>query len=106
MPRFDQASPELCLFRLDPSGTLYASGEIDLSNAHHLHDALVAAEDPDAPTVVDMSGVSFLDSTGLRTLMEYRLSGAVLTILNPSPQVARLLQLNAVEGIFHVAHTS
>lgn len=108
MTPFDQASTdaELVQFRLDPAGTLQVSGEIDLSNAHQLRSALDHATRLDAPTVIDMSGVSFLDSTGLNTLMEYRLSGARLTILHPSPQVARLLDLTAAHQVFDVELTS
>lgn len=47
------------------------SGEIDLSNASRLREALAALGAP-ARSIVDLSGVAFMDSTGLAALAYYR----------------------------------
>lgn len=106
MTLFDEeASTELCRFHRDATGVLRATGEIDLSNADRLREALRDAEHPSVPTVVDMAGVSFLDSTGLTALLEHRLDAHGLTILNPSPQVTRVLRMASVLDLFVVEQT-
>ena len=45
-------------------------GEIDLANAHSLGDALCAALDrTTGPLVVDLSAVSFIDSSGIAMML-------------------------------------
>jgi anti-sigma B factor antagonist len=74
-----------------------AVGEIDAHTAPTLATAIDAA----APTVrLDMSGVEFVDSSGLRVLIDahQRLqeSGGSLTIVAPSPAVHRLFEISGV----------
>jgi len=47
------------------------AGEIDLSTAHQLDDAIRQAEETETSRiVVDLSGLSFVDSTGLSVLLD------------------------------------
>src|SRR6266571_803816 len=49
------------------------AGELDLYNAHALRDELVAAAEREPERlVVDLSGLTFIDSTGLGVLIEAR----------------------------------
>jgi anti-anti-sigma factor len=60
--------------RLERRGTtriVCVDGEIDLSTVSELRDAIGAAFDDDSETVVvDLSGVTFMDSTGLHALID------------------------------------
>jgi anti-anti-sigma factor len=48
---------------------VHVSGEVDLSNAHELMDAITAATPTDAsPLVVDLSATEYLDSAGIAML--------------------------------------
>lgn len=50
-----------------------ASGEIDIASAPSLDDALAAAIDGGSgPVAVDLRSVSFMDSSGLRSLLTAR----------------------------------
>jgi anti-sigma B factor antagonist len=74
-----------------------ASGEIDAHTAPGLSSAIDAA----APSVrLDLSGVEFVDSSGLRVLIDahQRLAdqGGGLTIVQPSPAVTRLFEISGV----------
>lgn len=76
---------------------LRATGEIDAHTAPRLTSAIDAA----APSVrLDLSGVEFVDSSGLRVLIDahQRLAeqGGGLTIVTPSPAVARLFEISGV----------
>jgi anti-sigma B factor antagonist len=89
---------------------LEASGELDLSSAHLLHEAgSKAVSDPRCRhLVVDLAAVAFMDSTGLGALIAIR--NIALTrhlsfaLLNPSRSVAKVLRLTGLEGVFQVAH--
>jgi anti-sigma B factor antagonist len=58
--------------KLDDHTTVLAfEGELDLANAPRLKAALIdALSDGDREVVLDLSGVSFIDSTSLRVLIE------------------------------------
>jgi anti-anti-sigma factor len=45
-------------------------GELDMATAGDLTELLLAASAGDTPLVLDFSGVSFMDSSGLRALLE------------------------------------
>jgi anti-sigma B factor antagonist len=75
-----------------------ASGELDADTAPRLADVLA---DFDANVRLDMSGIEFIDSSGLRVLIETetRLSANShhLTVAAPSPQVQRVLELASLD---------
>lgn len=77
------------------------TGELDLATAP---DVLAAVEAEvgnggSAHLVLDMSGVSFIDSTGVRTLLEAaRAADNSLSLLAPSPAVTRVLELTELRG--------
>ncbi len=77
-----------------------ARGEIDLSNAQQVRAALVAAEASNASWIVlDLSAVTFIDSTGLRMLLEAqarsRADSNRLRIV-PSPFLDSLLEISGL----------
>jgi anti-sigma B factor antagonist len=86
------------LLRLELSGDrLCLFGELELTTAPILVDAL-AAQDT-AAVVLDLAGVTFLDSTGLRTLIEARRSRRVLRITNPTDAITRLADLTGTADL-------
>jgi anti-sigma B factor antagonist len=74
------------------------SGEIDAHTAPNLATALAAL--PEGVVRVDMAEVSFIDSSGLRVLMEAmtkaRERGGDLVVSQPSPAVARLIEISGL----------
>ncbi|MCB0966579.1 MAG: STAS domain-containing protein [Ilumatobacter sp.] len=82
---------------------LSAVGEIDA----HTAPSLAAAIDAAAPDVrLDMSKVEFVDSSGLRVLIDahQRLqeAGGSLTLVAPSTAVKRLLEISGVDDYLSV----
>ena len=92
--------------RRDGRVRLELQGELDLTGAHELEEALLAAEAerPEA-VVVDLRGVAFLDSTGLRTILSAQLRATVdgpRLILVPGPdRVQRLFALTGTADLLH-----
>ncbi|MFD3663712.1 STAS domain-containing protein [Streptomyces sp. NPDC058659] len=84
-------------------------GELDIDSATHLRTALMrameACEDGGGLTL-DLSGVTFCDSTGLNALLRARRRALSehrsLTITATSPQVTRLLEMTGAAQLFAV----
>ena len=85
-------------------------GEFDLAAAPALREQLAAAR-AGGPrgVVVDMTEVTFLDSSALRELLRadaaLRADGAPLVLAGLRPPVARLLELTRTTGLLTVAPT-
>jgi anti-anti-sigma factor len=78
---------------------LRLAGELDMATSEELVLALRERGDS-APVTLDFSGVTFMDSSGLRTILEAAKDheGDALVILDPSPQVRRLLDISLPDG--------
>ena len=92
----------------EPGQSLLAvAGEVDMSNADRLHDAIIeAATRADSEVEVDVSGVTFIDSTGLSALVRARSEleprGIAIELRNSTPQVARILEITGLGPHFGV----
>ncbi|MFD9128190.1 STAS domain-containing protein [Kitasatospora sp. NPDC059571] len=85
-------------------------GELDHDSADPMREALAEAlREPSATVVVDCSGLSFCDSTGLNLLLRTRLAaesaGSRMVLAEPSPMVARMLEITGAGGVFEVYGT-
>ncbi|MFF8910257.1 STAS domain-containing protein [Streptomyces olivaceoviridis] len=81
-------------------------GDLDLHTASHLADALQPLVLTDGHSVlVDLSDVTFLDSTGLTCLIAVyrtaRSTGARLALIAPSERVRRMLALTGTDQVLH-----
>ena len=78
------------------------TGEVDASNCASLHDVIAALADAGAPrhVEVDLSGLTFLDSSGLRALLVGQLAlverGGTLRSDQASDVVDRLLEITGL----------
>ncbi len=83
------------------------SGEVDATNSEELYNILesVVLRHPRL-LVVDLSALSFMDSTGLRMLLrssrELDQQGGVLGLAAPQVSVARVLQLTRADQLIPV----
>jgi anti-anti-sigma factor len=88
----------------DVDGTLVLVGEIDSYTAPALAERL--AGDPEVH-VIDLAGVTFIDSSGLRILVEAHRSrvdsDATLTLRSPSAAVQRLLEISGLSSHLDVS---
>ena len=85
-------------------------GELDLQSARPTRDEVVALLEPDRRVVVDLSDVSFMDSSGLGSLVyalrEAKAVGATLVVANPQPWVRKLFEAAGVAELFGLASTA
>lgn len=80
---------------------LRVHGDLDMATAGQLTGASNDAGD-DNGLALDLSRVRFIDSTGLRTLLDLRREREGLVLLHPSGVVQRLLQLTKTSSLFTV----
>jgi anti-sigma B factor antagonist len=80
------------------------SGEIDISTAQNLKDALVASHSEHAGDIIlDMSAVNYLDSSGLGVLIsvygDMKSSGHRLVLTELRDNVAKLLKITNLDKV-------
>jgi len=89
----------------DGRAVLHVSGEIDLQFAGELRDAGLSAA-ADSGLAMNLSEVSFIDSSGLAALIEInntiRLRGQALTLVAPSRSVRHILEITGLEPLLAV----
>jgi anti-sigma B factor antagonist len=82
----------------------HVSGEIDLSSCQRLRDAIEPHLGPRQRIMLDLSGVSFMDSSCLRVLLQTRTAlsadGGSLILRNPSRATRRLLSASGMDDLF------
>jgi anti-anti-sigma factor len=82
-----------------------AVGELDLATRDRLEQAVLVALRSHLPVLVDLTGVTFIDSSGLQTLLDLDTAArktdppTTLRVL-PGEQVRRVLALTALERRF------
>jgi anti-sigma B factor antagonist len=79
------------------------SGEIDISRVPELRDEIMALP-TDRPVILDLSRVSYLDSSGLGmlVLLRKRLArcGEVVTLVDVQPHVRRIFDVTGLDRAF------
>jgi anti-sigma B factor antagonist len=89
----------------DPDGTpvVVLAGQLDLATADRAEDVfagLAAETSPDrdrAAVVVDMSELTFMDSTGLRVLLRAAHRGHALRLRRPTRIIRRLIAVTGLD---------
>lgn len=86
---------------------LSVEGEIDLSTVEELEQAVEHAHSENgAHVLIDLSGVTFMDSTGLRSLLthdrRFRDSGRSLALVVSDGPVSRLLEISGVASSLRI----
>lgn len=91
-----------------PAHTLVSlAGECDLHTVRRLRDALTSEVSRGARRLIlDLSGLAFMDSTGMQVLLAARtvlsVRGGTLVVVSPQPVVARILELTGADQLIPV----
>lgn len=84
-------------------GVYFVSGEFDAASVEDVDPAIAPALDGKGEVVLDLAGLTFIDSTGVRTLarLSQRIGGGIV-LRHPKDAVIRtfeLLQIDEMPGI-------
>jgi anti-anti-sigma factor len=93
-----------------PLGVVLAlGGELDLATAPVLEERLARAVRGRATVVIDLSGLKFIDSCGLHTLVraerQLRSSGGQLVLVRGPRAVHRVFELTSLDSHFEVCNS-
>ena len=81
------------IFTVDAtSDSVRFSGEIDMSTAPMLIEAVLQSDSSE----IDLSGITFMDSSGMHALIDLKAARPSLRIVAASPTVRRLVQLTGL----------
>ena len=96
------------LTRVDDRAVYALSGDIDLVTSEDLLARVRQIADGATPLDLDLAGVGFMDSTGLRSLFHLHdiatARGGRLRLLHPSDRIMRLLELTGTADQFEIVH--
>ena len=91
---------------MDGCVVVSATGEVDLATSPGLSDAMKVAVESGSRTIVDLSGVTFLDSTGLQVLVQARIRArdrrALIALVAPAGMPRRVLEVSQLDQAFAV----
>jgi anti-anti-sigma factor len=102
--------PLLSVHRLDGYTIVTISGEIDIVSAPMLRERLLGLLRPHTSRIViDLSGVTFYDASGLAVLVGASRRadqlGGVLRLAAPAPMTARVLRVTGLDSRFEIFST-
>jgi anti-sigma B factor antagonist len=86
---------------------VHLRGELDMSTAGQLREELQRLAADEAPKVtVDLSGLAFVDSTGLSVLItglkRFRQQGGDMTLRSPTAGTRRVLEITGLTEVFSI----
>jgi anti-anti-sigma factor len=87
---------------VDGETRLVARGEIDLAVREILRLFIAEAMASTGRVVVDVSEVSFLDSTGLNELVRAKRAGCDVVVLHPQPAVRHTLKISGLDPYIQI----
>lgn len=101
---------DLSTRELDGRAVVAVGGEVDLETASQLGDhALDALREVSPHVALDLTGVSFMDSTGLKVLLTVsrraELAGGSFALVGPTRTVRKILSLTGLDQNFTVVES-
>jgi anti-sigma B factor antagonist len=78
------------------------AGELDLAGADLMNrlGEWLKAQPNHTPLILDLSGMTFVDSSGIRMLLDTTADGRKVALFSPTPPVARVLELTGLRERF------
>jgi anti-sigma B factor antagonist len=100
----DQASVTIKTWIEDGTPVVSLAGELDLTNAEQVRSVISGSLSGQAARLVfDMSGVEFMDSSGIALLASAVQKVQEVELRNPTPIVRRLVELTGLAGILRIS---
>jgi anti-anti-sigma factor len=86
---------------------LVLSGRLNQASADTLHTAAmeIAGEEDSKALIVDMGGVDFIASVGIRPSQALSMRGGKLAVANLNPQISEFFKLTGLDQMFRVYET-
>lgn len=92
--------------KTDDLTTIYVTGEVDLSNSAEVRKTILAALKTTPEVKVDLSGVEYIDSSGIAAMVEglqfANSNGRSFSLTQPSAQVKSIMELARLDQVFTI----
>jgi anti-anti-sigma factor len=87
--------------RSEADGVLRLFGEFDLSAMDDFLQVAMSAAGIRKETVLDLSGLDFVDSSGLRAILTLArgINGQAVVLRNPTKNVRHVIEISGLEGV-------
>ena len=105
MGELDDEDLEVLQQSFDGSVILMLAGELDVASAHVLQTSVSSLRPLSSPLTLDVSRVSFVDSSGLHALVAARWAavedtGQPVTLVGPTDKLRKLLTMSGLATAF------
>ncbi len=90
---------------LDAAEVVTIVGELDMAHAPAVGDLLDELAGNGNPVVVDLTALSFIDSSGIHALLRPRPQEATFELVCPAGNVRRVLEVTKLERVLRVHDT-
>ena len=105
MGEFDDEGLDVSQQSVDGSLMLRLTGELDVASAHVLHSYVSSLRPLSSPLGLDVSRVSFVDSSGVRALLAARRAavedtGRPVMLVGPTDMLRKLLTMSGLATAF------
>jgi anti-sigma B factor antagonist len=94
---------------VDGTAVIALTGDVDLQSSPAVRQKLLGCFEDQTKVVVDLSGVTYIDSSGVASLVEAfqmaRKKGGAFALVSVSPQVMRVLSLARLDKVFTIHPT-
>lgn len=101
-------SNESLTVEIDPDGTIIVHGDIDIAGGPTL-EAEILSHEGSNPVVIDLGDVTFIDSSGLRSLLSAsrraHARDSTVKLRSVGPEVTRFLQITGTADQFTIEST-
>jgi anti-sigma B factor antagonist len=81
------------------------SGELDMASASTVSDTLDALADTERPVIVDLSGLDFIDSSGIHAILRPRPENGVVMLVCPPGNIQRVLTVTKIDSVMPLYET-
>jgi len=78
------------------------AGELDMAHAPTVAETLDALADVDRPVIVDLSELTFIDSSGIHAILRPRPQNGVVMLVCPPGNIQRVLSVTKIDRVLPV----
>ena len=88
------------------AAVLHPAGEVDLATVSSLWSMLKSLGEGGRPVIVDLSAITYIDSTGIKALLDvhrlFQQRAQRLVLADPTSTVRKVIQITALEKVIPV----
>jgi len=89
----------------DRAEVVTLAGELDMAHASTIAETLDALADTERPVIVDLSELTFIDSSGIHAILRPRPQEGTVILVCPPGNIQRVLSVTKIDRVLSVYET-